>query len=785
MPDEHEKSLLLQDDVQGLSAVDAAERLLKYGSNTVTERTPRAMSVLLHKFWGVVPWMLELAVIIDLILGRWVEGLFIAALLILNAILGFRQETHASKALMLLRQRLTVTARVRRDGNWELHPAAELVPGDLVRLRVGDIVPADIALTSGQIQVDQSQLTGESLPVDHQANSTTYAGSLVSRGEATGLITATGSHTYFGKTAELVRLAQAPPRLEHLVVGIAKYLAALDILLALSVFAVSLFRGTPLSFMLPFSLMLLVASVPMALPVMFTMAAGMGARMLADKGVLVTRLSAIEDAASMDVLCIDKTGTLTQNRLAVRNIEPIAPTTSIDVLRLAALASDEATQDPIDLAILQAAIEQHINIQSTPRFDLVPFDPSTKRTEVSIHEDGQVVRIMKGAPTAISELAHIPWVTISSDVERLSADGSRVLAVATGIGLSLHIVGLITLSDPPREDSASLIQNLRQRGVRVLLVTGDGEATAQAVATAVGITGGLAPAGTLHENMNAESISHFEVFAGVFPEDKFFLVQALQKSGHVVGMTGDGVNDAPALRQADIGIAVSSATDVAKAAGGLILTKPGLGEIVMAIEGSRRSYRRMQTFVLTMMTRKISIPLFLSLGVILLGVFVLNPLLIVLLMIITDIATMAVSTDQVTASSNPDHWAVRPLMVSALGLAVPLIFASGIIVWVSKVMLKLDLAQTQTIVFLWLVMAGSQGILYLTRTRDFFWTKPHPARLLNVVTLVLVSSVTVLALGGWLMAPISLLQAGALLLLALLFLVSVDLLKVALSAKRR
>jgi H+-transporting ATPase len=784
MSDEHEKSLLLQEDVQGLSAVDAAERLSKYGSNTVVEKPPRALSVLLHKFWGVVPWMLELAVIIDLILGRWIEGLFISALLILNAILGFRQETHASKALMLLRQRLTVTARVRRDGNWELHPAADLVPGDLVRLRVGDVVPADIALTSGQIQVDQSQLTGESLPVDHQANSTTYAGSLVSRGEATGLITATGSHTYFGKTAELVRLAQAPPRLEHLVVGIAKYLAALDILLALSVFAVSLSRGTPLSFMLPFSLMLLVASVPMALPVMFTMAAGMGARMLADKGVLVTRLSAIEDAASMDVLCIDKTGTLTQNRLAVKNIAPIAPTTSIDVLRLAALASDEATQDPIDLAILQAANEQQISIQSTLRFDLVPFEPSTKRTEVSIHEDGQVVRIMKGAPTAIAELAHTPWVTISSDVERLSADGSRVLAVATGIGLSLHIVGLITLSDPPREDSASLIQNLRQRGVRVLLVTGDGEATAQAVATTVGITGGLAPAGTLHENMNAESISHFEVFAGVFPEDKFFLVQALQKSGHVVGMTGDGVNDAPALRQADIGIAVSSATDVAKAAGGLILTKPGLGEIVMAIEGSRRSYRRMQTFVLTMMTRKISIPLFLSLGVILLGVFVLNPLLIVLLMIITDIATMAVSTDQVTASSNPDHWAVRPLMVSALGLAVPLIFASGIIVWVSKVMLKLDLAQTQTIVFLWLVMAGSQGILYLTRTRDFFWTKPHPARLLNVVTLVLVSSVTALALGGWLMAPISLLRAGALLLLALLFLVSVDLLKVALSAKR-
>lgn len=768
-------------DSEGLTSTEAAERLRQFGRNMLAEARPSELAALLRKFWGLIPWMLEIAIIMDVILGRWVEAAVIATLLIFNGLMGFAQERRAVGVLSLLRQRLTVNARVRRDGSWQVLPSAEIVPGDLVRLRVGDVVPADIRLTDGEILLDQSVLTGESLPVEHRAGSTTYSGSLVRRGEATGEVMATGTRTYYGQTAELVRVAEAPPRLERFVVAIAKYIAALDVLLAVAVFAAAAIRGTPLMEVLPFVLMLLVASIPHILPTMFTMTAALGSRGLAEKGVLVARLSAIEDAASMDVLCLDKTGTLTKNRLTVEQLAPFASATSDEVLRLAALASDEATQDPIDLAILEAARARGIIANLSARLNFIPFDPSTKRSEVLIQQNDQEVRVIKGAPQTITELVQAPWLEIAAEVSRLSADGARVLAVATGTGSSLHIAGLIALSDPPRPDSPALIANLHSRGVRVLLVTGDGEATARAVAAKLGITGEVAPAGTIREGINPEALDRFGVFAGVFPQDKFLLVQALQKAGHVVGMTGDGVNDAPALKQADVGIAVSSATDVAKAAASLVLTRPGLGEVIMAVDGSRRIYQRMKTFVLTMNTRKISIPMFLALGVLVLGAFVLNPLLMVLFMLVADIATMAVSMDQVTPSAMPDHWDVRPLMVMAAGLATLLLLMSGAVFWFALNVLRLGPAETQTLVFVWLVFAGSQAVLYLTRARGFFWAKPHPSRSLNMSTLLVVSVVTLMATQGWLMAAISLYLVGGALLLAIIFLVVADLLKVALA----
>ncbi|HVC10429.1 MAG TPA: plasma-membrane proton-efflux P-type ATPase [Burkholderiales bacterium] len=766
---------------EGLTSAEASARLQQYGPNAIAEAPPRTLGALLRKFWGVIPWMLELALVIDLVLGRWIEALFIGALLVLNAFLGFRQESRATKALALLRQRLTINARVRRDGRWQVLPAAQIVPGDLLRLRAGDIVPADVRLADGEVSVDQSVLTGESLPVEGRPGSTAYSGSVVRRGEASGEVSATGTRTYFGKTAELVRLAAAPPRLERIVVGVAKYLGALDVFLALAVFAVTIVEGRHFLGTLPFMLMLLVASVPMALPVMFTMSAAMGARMLAERGILATRLSAIEDAAAMSVLCLDKTGTLTENRLAVGAVVPIDVASPDEVVRLAALASDEATQDPLDLAILKAALARSLVAASAQRLSFVPFDPSTKRSEVSIRENGQVLRIVKGEPATIAALARAPWESIEQQVARLSADGSRVLAVAAGTEGKLRLAGLLALSDSPRADSAALIDELQKRGVRVQLVTGDGEATAQAIAARVGITGEVAPAGTIREDLDPQTALRFAVYAQVLPQDKFFLVRALQKAGHVVGMTGDGVNDAPALRQADIGIAVANATDVAKAAAGLVLTKPGLGEIIAAIEASRRIYRRMQTFTLTMMTRKITIPLFLALGVLALNAFVLNPLLIVLLMITTDVATMAVSTDQVTASPAPDRWAIRPLMVTAVALAIPLLLLSGAVFWAGANVLALDAAKTQSLVFLWLVFAGSQGILYVTRARGFFWTRPHPGRWLNIATLILVGTVIVLALEGWLMAPLPPSLVGGVLLLAAAYLVGADVVKVALA----
>jgi len=692
-------------------------------------------------------------------------------------------EGRAQRALALLRQHLTVNARVERDGHWQVVPAAEIVPDDLVRLRVGDIVPADVHLTDGEILVDQSVLTGESLPVEQRAGSTVYSGSLVSRGEATGVVKATGTRTYFGKTAELVRTANAPPRTERLIVRIAQYLGAVVMVLAAAALVAMIIQGTPLSEMLPFGLLLLMSSVPVALPSMFAMSAALGARALADNGILVTRLSAIEDAASMDVLCLDKTGTITENQLTVGKLFPFAPATSDEVLRWAALASDEATQDPIDLAILRAARERGIVATSAQRLSFAPFDPSTKRSEVSVREDGQSLHIVKGEPATVAELAHAPWPEVESEVARLAGDGSRVLAVATGTGLNLSMAGLIALGDPPRTDSAQLIADLRKRGVRILLVTGDGEATARAIAAQVGITGGVAPAGTIREDLDPEVATRFDIFARVFPQDKFLLVQALQKAGHVVGMTGDGVNDAPALKQADIGIAVANATDVAKAAASLVLTKPGLGGVVIAIDGSRRIFQRMQNFVLAMIARKLSTPTFVAMGVIFFGAFVLNPLLMVLLKFAGDFAAMSVSTDQVIPSPQPDRWAVRPLTAAGLGLAALLLALSGAVFWVATNTLQLGIAEAQTLVFVWLVIGAGQAMIYVSRGRGFFWTRPYPGRWLIVATVLDIGVVALLATQGWLMAAIPPILVGSMLFLAVAFLLVADLLKVILTRR--
>lgn len=761
----------------GLTSSEVQARLREHGPNAVEQKPPSVGKAVFLKFWGLIPWMLEIAIVLDLLLGRWVEALVIVVLLVVNGLMGLMQEKRAMGALALLRQRLTINSRVQRDGRWQTVAAADLVPGDLVRVRVGDVVPADIRLSHGRVLLDQSVLTGESMPLEQGPGDVAYSGTTVSRGEATGVVAATGARTYFGKTAELVRIAQAPPRLENLIVGVAKYLAGVSVLLAIAVFAVALLRGTPLSEVLPFALMLLVFSVPHVMPAMFTMSAALGARMLADKGILVTRLAAIEDAASMDVLCLDKTGTLTGNRLTVGKGVLLAAPTDDDLLRLAALASDEATQDPIDLAILQAAHTRGLLQELPSRLAFVPFDPANKRSEVSVRQGAGMMRIVKGEPRTISELAGQPWAAIADQVAQLSADGSRVLAVASGSDSSVRLAGLLAFSDPPRPDSASSIGELRKRGIRVVLVTGDGEATALALASQVGIAGDVAPAGTIREQLSAAEADRYSIFARVLPQDKFFLVQALQKAGHVVGMTGDGVNDAPALRQADVGIAVSNATDVAKAAASLVLTKPGIGDIAMAIDGSRRIYQRMKSFLIAMNTRKMAFPVFLSLGVLLLGTFLLSPLLMVLFMLSADFVTMSLSMDQATASAGPDRWDLRPLMAAATGFALVLLVLSGVVYWFGGSVLKLGVAQTQTLLFVWFIFAGSQAIIYLSRARSHFWAKPLPARLVNVVGLVNVGVFSLMATAGWLMAPVPWYLVAAMLLLAAAFLVGTDLVK--------
>lgn len=765
---------------KGLTSQEAADKFQQFGPNIIAQAHRHRANMLLRKFWGIVPWMLELAIILDLALGRWVEAIIIIAWLVFSALLGFYQENRAQQALALLRQRLIINARVRRNGDWKTIPASELVPDDSIHLRVGDIIPADIHLIDGQIQVDQSQLTGESLPVERSADNVVYAGSLIVRGEATGVVTATGVRTYYGKTAELVRVAKAPAHLEILIVTIAKYLGFFDVILAVAVLATTIFRGLPLIGVLPFVLLLLVASVPVAAPMMFTMAASVGSRMLAKNGTLVTRLSAIEDAATMDVLCLDKTGTITENRLTVEKIVPFSPSTEEEALRLAALASDEATQDPIDLAILNAAHEKNLISPQVSRLKFVPFDPNAKRSEALVRQGDEILRIIKGEPSTIAGITRTSSVEISKTIAQLTAEGSRVLAVAAGTEQNLQFIGLIALSDPIRPDSKKLITDLKNKGVKVLLVTGDNENTARTVAEKVGIAGEVAPRGTLREGIDSDTINKYEVFAGILPQDKFYLVQALQKAGHEVGMTGDGVNDAPALKQADVGIAVANSTDVAKAAASLVLTRPGLDGIIVAIEGSRRIYQRMQSWMLAMITRKLSIPTFLTAGVLFFGVFVLNPLLLVLVIFTTDVATFALSMDNVIPSPKPDRWIIPKLVKTGFSLAMLLFLMSVAVYWAGTNVLKMNISEIQTLVFVWLVFSGGQAVLYSTRARSFFWVKPYPGRWLVLATTIDIILTVVLATQGWLMAPINISLIGYMLVLSIVFLISADMLKIVL-----
>lgn len=764
----------------GLSAAEAAERLHRLGANVAAEMRPKRLTRFLGKFWGIVPWMLEAVVAVDLILGRWIEAAVVVALVLFNASIGYMQEGRAQRAIALLRQRLSIEARVRRDGHWQRLPAADLVPGDLVHVRAGDVVPADVRLTEGDIDVDQSQLSGESLAVNLRSASMAYAAALVRRGEATGVVDATGGRTYHGRTLELVRTAEAPRRLESLVVKIAGSLGAAVFALAIVAFITMAARGMGLAEMLPFGMMLLATSVPVALPMMFTMTAALGARGLADRGVLVTRLAAIEDAASMDVLCLDKTGTLTVNRLTVREIVPLEPNTSDDVLRLAAQASDEATQDPIDLAILTAARATSVSDQQAQRVNFVPFDPASRRSEATVRRGDQELRIVKGAVETIAGLAHVPESKTARDIDHLAAGGARVIAVGAGVGADLALAGFIALEDPLREDAAALVSELHRRGIRVVVVTGDGEATARHVAGKAGIPGDVAPAGVLQPGFSAASADRYGVFAGVFPEQKFLLVQALQNAGHTVGMTGDGINDAPALRQADVGIAVAGATDVAKAAASLVLTRPGLGEITMAVDASRRIFQRTRSFVLTMISMKLSTPVFLALGVIFLGAFVLAPLQIVLLMLLGNFVTMSVSMDQVDASPLPDRWAIAPLMTAGAGLAALALLFNLTLFWLATTAFRLDTGARQTYMFFWLLIGAGQALLYVTRNRGFFWERPFPGRLHLAITLAEVGALALLATQGWLMAPIPVSLLGGLLVLVLIFLVLADLLKIGL-----
>jgi len=758
----------------GLTSAEAQERLRQFGPNRIEEERRHPARAFFSKLWAPVPWMLEATIVLEILVHKLDEAIIIGVLLLFNSILSLVQENQANRALALLRKRLSVQVRVLRDARWQLIPADQLVPRDVTHLRLGDLAAADIRLFDGAIACDESDLTGESLPVEKSAGAVVYAGSRITRGEASGEVAATGKHTYFGKTAELVKTAKTASHLQEIILVIVKYLVIFDAVLVGALLAYAGLAHLPWSEVLPFALILLVASVPVALPATFTVATAVGALDLSHHAVLVTRLSAIEEAAAMDVLCTDKTGTITQNRLAVSKIYPMGSRSPEEVLRMAALASDAATQDPIDLAILDVAKEKNVLNAVPQRVQFIPFDPSTKRSEGIYEQPSGKLQVIKGSPDALIPLVHGD-TNIAGEVEQLAARGARVLAVAAGMEHSLELMGLLGLEDPIREDSKALVQNLKSLGVRVIMVTGDAPATARAVSMQVGIGDRVGVAEKLRDGAEAVA-EQFDVFAGVFPEDKFRLVQALQRQGHVVGMTGDGVNDAPALKQAEAGIAVSTATDVAKAAASVVLTESGLMGVLRAVETGRRIYQRMLTYTLNKIIKTLEIAVFLSVGVILTGTFVITPLLVVLLLFTNDFVTMSIATDRVSFSTQPDRWDIRTLMFTAGTLAGLVLMLSFTVFFAGRDILHLPIRQLQTLVFLMLVFTG-QGNVYLVRERNRFWHSfPSHWLILSSATDVVV--VSLMATSGILMAPISWSLVASLFGIVLVFLFVIDGLKV-------
>jgi len=755
----------------GLSSSEAGARLTQFGPNEMPDTAVPPWRTALTKFWAPVPWMLEAAIVLQVVLHEYVEATVIAALLVFNAALGFFQEGRAQATLAALRSRLALTAAVRRGGAWTIIPASGLVPGDTVKLSLGGVVAADVKLVDGSILLDQSMLTGESVPIEGGPGLQTYAGALVRRGEATAIVTATGARTKFGHTAELVRTAHVESTQQKTVMRVVRNLAVFNGLLITLLVAYAFARRMPSGDIIHLVLTAVLASIPVALPATFTLAAAIGAQALARLGVLPTRLSAVDEAATLDVLCSDKTGTLTLNALTVTAVRPEAGFDEPQLLAMAALASSDGGQDPVDAAVRAASAKQPI--ADPPRLTkLVPFDPATKLSEATgVDAKGGALRAVKGAFAVVSKLAEAS-PTATAAARELEEKGFRLLAVAVGT-TTLKLAGILALSDPPRPDAAKLVKELLGLGVRTVMVTGDAPVTAQIVAREVGIEGAVRPAGPIPDGMRAEA---FAVFAGVMPEDKYHLVQALQKSGHTVGMCGDGANDAPALRQAQMGIAVSTATDVAKSAAGIVLTRPGLEGVLAAVKEGRITFQRILTYTLNSVTKKVVQVLFLAAGLLITGQAILTPLLMVIIMITGDFLGMALTTDNVKPSATPSVWRVGSLTAAGAFMGVSELVLCVAALAIGKFQLGFGIDTLRTLAFV-VIVFGNQATTYTNRARQHLWSTA-PSRWLVLSSVVDVLIASTLANRGLAMAPLPLVVIGATLAGAAVFALLVDIVKV-------
>ena len=747
----------------GLTQAEAAKRLTQYGPNEIEEKKTNSFLKFLTYFWGPIPWMIEAAVILSAVARHWPDFFIILLLLLANAVVGFWEEHQAGNAIDALKAKLAIKARVKRDGKWTNPPARELVPGDVIRVRLGDIVPADARLLAGDpVEVDQSALTGESLPAERKSGDAVFSGSIIRQGEIDALVYATGANTYFGKTAQLVQEAHTVSHFQRAVLKIGDYLIVLAVALVAVIITVSLFRGDPVLTTLQFALVLTVAAIPVAMPTVLSVTMAVGARLLAKKEAIVTRLAAIEELAGVDVLCSDKTGTLTQNKLTLGDPFSVNNIPADQVILWAALASRAEDKDTIDLAVIGGVKDgQALKGYQVTHFQ--PFDPVHKRTEATVKgTNGKEFKVTKGAPQVILELsANAGQVkpVVEKAVNEFAARGFRSLGVARADQKGKwQFIGVLPLFDPPREEAKATIATARQMGVNVKMVTGDAIAIAKETAIKLGLGTNILDASgfgdkKVHETAQlAESIEKADGFAQVFPEHKFHIVDVLQQRGHIVGMTGDGVNDAPALKKADCGIAVSGATDAARAAASIVLLAPGLSVIIDAIKESRKIFQRMNSYAIYRIAETLRVLFFMTLAILVFNFYPVTAVMIVMLALLNDGAILSIAYDNVQYNNKPEAWNMRLVLGISTVLGVMGVIAAFGLFYLGERVFHFDQGHIQTLMYLKLSVAGHLTI-FLTRTRGPFWSK-RPARILWVAVLGTQIIATLIAVYGLFMTPL-------------------------------
>lgn len=773
---------LLGTTAEGLSDSEVKERLERFGYNEITKSKQNHLFEFLMRYWGTMPWLLELAMVLSFALRHYLEAIIIFALLTTNAIIGQIHSIGSQKVISLLKNSLAIRSRVLRNKKWSEENAKAIVTGDIISVKAGDIIPADAKVVSGELSVDQSALTGESMSVGIHQSDIIYSGSIVRRGEAIGVVVNTGTNTYFGKTAELVKTAKPKSHQEEVMMAIVKYMMYLAIAASILISVSALLMHLNVLIILTFVVIFLLGAIPVALPAVLTIVQSVGAKELAKKGALVTRLDSVEDAASIDIICFDKTGTITQNKLSVIDIIPLSGNKKEDVLRIAALASREEGMDLIDLAVIEYAKKSKVSFNEYKQISYTPFDPSTKRTETIIETGGNSFRAVKGASQMIMSLcrdiAGETLADINSTINGFSRKGYRTIAVASSKGDDLNnlkLAGLLFLADPSRTDSKSMIDQIRKLGIKPLMLTGDSIDIAKNISNDVSIGSNIirmADLKGLSADKQLKMVHECDGFAEIYPEDKYKIVKLLQSGGYIVGMTGDGVNDAPALKQAEMGIAVSNATDVAKAAASVVLTETGLGVIINAVTISRQTYQRMLTWVINKVAKVIEFVALLTIGFFWLHNMLLSLLGVSLLVFANDFVTISLATDNVKHTSNPNKWNVKNNILASLIPALSYVLEDVIVILICKNYFHLQFNELTTLVMLSLIF-NSQLRVLIVRERGHFWSS-FPGKGLLVSSTAAIIGFALVTISGILVPPLNMLIVLMVFGFSALFTVCID-----------